>query len=664
MQHTDEGLVLRTALGRVAHTRGDSWQVLPDGSRRPVDVYERMLGGGRFCFVAPERDPSLPLVIDPGIVWSTYLGSSGGIVGDRAFAVATAENGDVVVVGKKDGPTFPMTPGTFQHPGTAPDAATDLIVTRLSNRGQLVYSSVIGGSSDQEEAQAVYVDKSGQATVAGYTFSSDFPTTDGAFDPVKDTANASAFVLRLSPRGDRLMYSTLLEGGGQETAWATSVSVDEVSGAAVVAGWANTGFPTTQGAWSETIHGDTLLLDGFVTRLGPQGKRLEWSTYFGGRYLDEIHGLVIDKAGTVTLTGQTNSDDFPTTRGAFDSTFGANPLASSKRKAFVSRLTSTGDEIEWSTYLGGDLVNGRDFGHSVSRAPRGGVYVAGTAAPSFPITAGAYQSGLTGGGGFVTRFGDDGSLLNSTLIVGPGSELINTIAWSPGSMVTLAATGDAGFPTTPGGVSTTTNGGWDAVVARLDPSLARLVYSAYVGGPLVDACNGMATDQSGRVTLVGGTSGEHPTTFGTHSPSYIGGQTDGFVTTLDLYLDGVEPRGESTPSCRRTMHVNVTEMPVAGADDFFFYCSGAPSLAPGFLALGQLRGEPVQRLGVDVWIDFGSFARVVPTTSDQDGYAEIEWPLSESAEGAAFGAQAFFRGGGCSGAGPWVATGAIEVSVQ
>jgi hypothetical protein len=654
----DGELCMETALGPVAHARGASWEVLPNGEQRVIECRERVLGDRSFGFEVEGRDSSLPLVIDPGIVWSTYLGSSGGTTGDGAYAVATGANGDVTVVGYTFGPTFPATPGTFQSPGTSPQDVSDTFVTRLSGTdGTLVYSSIIGGFSNQEAAQAVDLDESGRATVAGYTYSQDFPTTPGAFDTTKDVINHAAFVLRLSAEGDKLLYSTMLEGTRGDVSWARSVCVDRATGSAIVGGWTTEGFPATAGAWSETVNG---LTDGFVTRLDPTGSALEWSTYFGGSGLDEILGITLDAGGTVTVTGATRSDDLPTTPGAHDRIFDGSQ---SRKNVFVTRLDPTGSGLVWSTYHGHFAA----YGQNIARDPSGGVFVAGSTARDFQTTPGAYQPAVRDSGTFVSRFAGDGALLSAALIAGPGSELVTTLAVDRSGMPTIAGLSSGDYPTTAGALSTTYNGNmWDGFVTRLDPSLSKLVYSTYVGGSGVDEAHGLSMDAKGRVVLVGSTNGPFPTTPGTHSPTYNGGQTDAFVTTLELYLHGVEPFGDSTPACRGPLVTNVTEMPASGAQDFSFYCSGAPPLSTGWLVLGRERVAPARRLGVDVWVNLNPPVRIIPVMSDTDGYVDHPLSLANATSGGVLAAQFFFRTTAeCPGSsGAWCASDAVRVTVQ
>ena len=160
----------------------------------------------------------------------------------------------------------------------------------------------------------IAVDGSGRATVTGYTGSSDFPTTAGAYDHTLDGDN-DAFVARLNGDGSGLGYATYL--GGNDNDVGRAIAVDG-SGRATVTGYTGSSdFPTTAGAYDHTLDGDN---DAFVARLNGDGSGLEYATFLGGS--DGDHGLAIalDGTGRATVTGYTGSSDFPTTEGAYDRT--------------------------------------------------------------------------------------------------------------------------------------------------------------------------------------------------------------------------------------------------------------------------------------------------------------------------------------------------------
>ena len=232
-------------------------------------------------------------------------------------------------------------------------------------------------------AAGIAVDTSGNAYVTGYTCSSDFPTTAGAFQTTFGGGLTDAFVTELNPTGSGLVYSTYLGGSGYDDGFGIAV---DASGNAYVTGFTDsTDFPTTAGAFQTTFGG---FGDAFVTELNPTGSGLVYSTYLGGSDDDEGYGIAVDTSGNAYVTGYTHSSDFPTTAGAFQTTYGGD------RDAFVTKLNPTGSGLVYSTYLGGSDC---DFGVGIAVDTSGNAYVTGiTFSSDFPTTAGAFQTTLGG----------------------------------------------------------------------------------------------------------------------------------------------------------------------------------------------------------------------------------------------------------------------------
>ena len=152
----------------------------------------------------------------------------------------------------------------------------------------------------------------------GHTHSTDFPTTTGAFQTTYGGGNGDAFVTKLNPTGTALVYSTYLGGTGNDYGY--GIAVDTAGNAYVTGYTASTDFPTTPGAFQTTYGGGND--DAFVTKLNPTGTALVYSTYLGGTDSDIGNGIAVDTAGNAYVTGYTASTDFPTTPGAFQTTFG------------------------------------------------------------------------------------------------------------------------------------------------------------------------------------------------------------------------------------------------------------------------------------------------------------------------------------------------------
>ncbi len=321
-----------------------------------------------------------------GLVYSTYL--SGG--GSSGIAVDSA--GDAYVTGTTICPnTFPTTPGAFQT--TCTNGTYTGFVAKFNSAGSaLIYATFLGGGVDQGSgyttltvSSGIAVDNIGNAYLAGWTTSTTFPTTPGAFQTVCSVCGQqinNAFVTKLDPTGSSLVYSTYL-GGGIE-AYGQGISVDG-SGNAYVTGYTGGDFPVTPGAFQTTIGGSA---DAFVTKFNPSGSALVYSTYLGGSGQDFGSGIAVDSAGNAYVTGYTQSKYFPR----------MNPLqkfyGGGFYDAFVTRFNPTGSALVYSTYLGG---SGLDVGSSIAVDGSGNAYVTGsTSSADFPTTPGAFQTTCCG----------------------------------------------------------------------------------------------------------------------------------------------------------------------------------------------------------------------------------------------------------------------------
>ena len=493
------------------------------GQRQIVAGRYVLRGRGHVGFSVAEYDRSRPLVIDPTLVYSTFLGCCW--LNDYA-AIAVDGSGNAYVTGEISPSNFPTTPGAFQ---TTPGGAQDAFVSKLDPAGSaLVYSTYIGGNGGTTGA-GIAVDASGNAYVTGDTDSPNFPTTPGAFQTTfsGDPNNiVHAFVSKLNATGSALVYSTYL--GGSEDDWGYGIAID-ASGCAYVTGTTgSSNFPTTPGAFQTTYGGNR---DAFVTKLNASGSVLVYSTYLGGSDGDNAQGIALDASGNAYVVGSTGSD-FPTTPGAF--------LTTSPGGAFVTKLNSAGSALVYSTYLVGtnSALGSGTYGNGIAVDASGSAYVIGDTSPNFPTTPGAFQTAY--GCTFVTKLNATGSdLIYSTFLGGSGNGFGNGIAVdASGSAYVTGAIDSSGFPITPGAAQATYGGGrFDAYLSKLDATGSVLVYSTYLGGSGDDLGRGIAVDASGNAYFTGVTeSSNFPTTPGAFQTTNTGGNYNysGFVAKLSL----------------------------------------------------------------------------------------------------------------------------------
>jgi hypothetical protein len=522
-------LLIDTPFGTLRDEKPRTFQTI-DGHRVPVES-RFALGekAGTYGFTLGAYDTSRPLVIDPGLLYSTYLGGAGF---EEARNVAVGTDGSTYVTGFTESPDFPSTVGSFD---ATRDGTSDGFLTKLDAGGALVYATFIGGSAS-DTANSIAVDAVGNAYLTGSTSSLDFPTTEDAYQSGA-SGTPNAFVTKLAPSGSSLVYSTYLGGSGFESA--IDVALD-AAGSAYVIGLATSGaFPVTEGAFDETLNG---FEDGFVSKLTPDGSDLAYSTYLGGTScdLEEPLAIDVDAGGHAYVTGYTSSTDFPTTPGAHDTTADQN-LCDFARDAFVTKLNSSGSGLDYSTYLSG-ASGMTDFAFGIVVDAAGNAHVAGgTASQDFPTTPGAFDTTHDASGDtFLTKLNAAGSgLLYSTFLGGDGGEAAIALALDDGGDVYVSGVTDStDFPTTPGAFDESYNGDGseliqDAFLTRLDTDTSELVYSTYFGGLGDDwSLFGLGVDGAGNAVLSGYTdSTDLPMSPGAFDATY-GGNVDGWVAKL------------------------------------------------------------------------------------------------------------------------------------
>ena len=307
------------------------------------------------------------------LVYSTYLGGGADIDSPRGITVDAS--GSAYVVGETQSPDFPTTAGAFDRTLTGNGA--DMFVTKLNPAGSaLTYSTLLGGTA-VDNGSNIAVDSGGNAYAVGFSSSTDFPTTAGAFDRTPNGAFDSTLT-KLNPAGSALVYSTFI--GGSDFDSVAGLRVDGAGSAYLAGGTSSVDWPVTPGAFDTTNNNG----DAFVTKFNPAGSALVYSTFIGGSDFDAVGGIVLDPAGNAWLTGNTSSVDFPVTAGAPDTTYNGGGS-----DAIIAELNATGTALPFSTFLGGSVTEG---GIDIARDPTGNLYVAGqTASQDFPVTVGAFD---------------------------------------------------------------------------------------------------------------------------------------------------------------------------------------------------------------------------------------------------------------------------------
>jgi len=465
----DGRLVVQTPSGELVDDKPVIWQVI-EGKEVEISGRYRLIDKTSYTFeITGKIDPSCELIIDPELVWSSFLGGSSEDYGE---AIAVDSSGDVFLTGRTFSTDFPVL-GGFD---TSSNGVGDVFVAKVTNDGVLSWASYLGGS-DEEVGYGAAVDSSGDVFLTGQTYSTDFPVP-GGFD-TSFGGGYDAFVAKVTNAGE-LSWASYLGGSGAEVGWGVAV---DLSGDVFLAGrTGSVDFPVP-GGFDESLGG---LHDAFVAKVTNAGA-LSWASYLGGSSEEGGCGVAVDLSGNVFLTGWTMSVDFPVPGGFDVSLDGSN-------NAFVAKVTNAG-ALSWASYLG---EGSSEWGRAIAVGLSGDVFVMGchicqcmnvfiakvtnAGALSWRSYLGVHggkaiaadSSGnvfLTGytssGDAFVVKVTNAGALSWASYLGG--------YEWDEGSGVAIDSSGDVfltgwtkstDFPV-PGGFDTTHNGFSDVFVAKI-----------------------------------------------------------------------------------------------------------------------------------------------------------------------------------------------------
>ncbi|MET0624191.1 MAG: SBBP repeat-containing protein [Pyrinomonadaceae bacterium] len=383
------------------------------------------------------------------------------------------------------------------------------------------YSTLLGGTGG-EAAFAVAVDSAGNSYVTGLTRSTDFPTVTPA-QGTPGGGDRDVFVTKINPTGSAVLYSTYVGGSGSENGLGIAINP---SGGAYVTGWTNsTNYPLASPL--QNLYGGAT--DGFLTRLGPAGDTLTFSTYAGGSGVDTGTGVALDAAGNIYATGYTTSLNLQV----------VNALQPSKAAgvdAYLVKTDAAGSSIIYSTYLGG---NGDDYGNRITVDGSGNVYGIGDTTSTDLLTPGGVQTFNAGDfDAYVAKLSADGStLLYGTYAGGSGVDSGRAIELdSSGDIYAAGFTDSADLPTV-NALQYDKGAGFDAFFAKLAALDGSIIYSSYLGGDGEDMADALAVDSAGNLFLTGRTTS---TDFPVWSPAQA--SNGGFN---DVFLSSVGPSGNT-----------------------------------------------------------------------------------------------------------------------
>jgi len=465
-----------------------------DGRRREVKGDYVLVAEREVAFRLGQYDRKRALVIDPVLIFSTYVGGSRYDYG-RGIAVDAA--GDVYLAGQSSSSDFRTTDSAVQQ--SYGGGTSDAFVVKITSDGSTVlYSTYLGGSGE-DVAYGVGVDRFGQACLTGYTKSTDFPTVNALQGRLGGGAgDFDAFVAKLTADGGDLVYSTYLGGSDVDAGRAIAVDAD---GAAYIAGMTSSrDFPVVN-AFQPQFGGP--MSDAFVARLNPEGSQYFYATYLGGRLFDAAYGIATDRDGNAYVVGTTGSPDFPV-RGAIQGAIGGGGGESGDFDAFVAKFLWDGSLV-YSTFLGGSDV---DNGRAVAVDGWGNAYVTGdTVSTNFPLVN--PLQGQLGGSvdAFVTKVNAQGSALGYSTYLG-GSRMeqgFGIAADASGSATVTGFTGSNNFPIA-NPIQAENHGSDDVFISQLSSDGSSLTYSTYLGGGGQDTGFAVALDSLGNAYVAGATS--------------------------------------------------------------------------------------------------------------------------------------------------------------
>ncbi len=496
----DGDLVLAFRDGRQILQRRPKVYQQSGGHKTEVAGRYRLVTANRVRFDVTGYNHQLPLVIDPVLTYSSYLGGTS-TGNDQATALAIDSAGNAYVAGWTGSVGFP----TGSVPPIQADLAggNDAFVAKLSaDASTLIYSTYLGGS-DNDQATGIAVDSAGRAYIVGTTASTNFPTTPGSFSPTQPTPGQNVFVAKLNPTGSQLLYSTYLGAGLGGTITANGNGFAYVTGTAYCCS-----FPTTAGAFQRTAVAN----DAFITKINASGSALAWSTLLGGSGGSGGSGIAFDSAQNVYITGYANSSDFPVTPGALQTTF------TGYQDVFVTKMNASGSAPVYSTLLGGTYSQ---QGSGIAVDGSGFAYLTGyTYSSDFPTTPGVYQNFLNGyEDAFVTKINQTGTALVYSTYLG---------SYTTGNAIAVDSSGDV-YVTGEGNVAVTPGAYSNPVeccsfLTKLNPTGSTLIYSSQLGTSLFGGTMGFAVDRSGNAYIASFTnSTDHPVTPGVYQPSLAGG---------------------------------------------------------------------------------------------------------------------------------------------
>lgn len=501
-------LAMAVGGGTIVDRAPDTFQMIA-GQRRSVPSRFISSSTGEVSFSVGAYDHTRPLVIDPSIVYSTFLGSADD---DEARGVAVDASGAAYVTGDTNSPGFPTTAGAYATSGGVRDG----FVAKITPAGdRFEYVTFLGGSGS-DNPLGIRVDAAGNAYVGGMTDSTDFPTTAGAFrSTIGAAGNSDGFVTKLNPTGTALVWSTYL--GGNAWTQVHAIALDSLDQAYVVGQTYASNLTTTSGA-VETSHVSVGKGDAFLLKFNASGSSVVYGTYLGGSGGDGAWAVAVDETGAAYTGGTTDSQDLRTSVDAPRRTPIDPPGGLDAWVAKIDTLsTQSANALLYGSYIGGtgfDSLRGIavDSTHSAYLAIQSSSY------NDFPLTEPERLNATV-----VMKMNPAGTAFDYSRAIGPtyrGYTIVEALAIDAAgnAYVTGSSDDEANYAW----ISLVDPNGFEASRAVLAPSPSQFTDWPY----------GIAVDAARNVYVVGRTASVNfPVTEGAAQTTF-GGRTDAFITKL------------------------------------------------------------------------------------------------------------------------------------
>lgn len=511
---SENGIEIKTLLGDFILEIPSAYADIKNGnstSRKNIEIKESILDKNLIYSFNFTNEMSA-IIIDP---WTSYIGGSDI---EEIYGAAIDQNGNNFISGYTSSTDFPTTTGVIQQNF---NGIYDSFVFKFDNNGQRVWSTYYGGTQN-DFGNRIVVDNNNKVILTGYSYSSDLlVSTSGVFSS-SFSGIFDAFVTRLNTDGT-FDWGTFYGGSGGEFVSDIDIFNNEI----IIGGFTSSmDLPVSGTAWQNSNNGG---LDIFVAKFDLTGNRI-WDTYFGGTNSEDAHTLTFDNSGNVILSGDTYSNDFPTSIGAYQDSYVAGS------DMYLIKFNSAG-QLQWATLLGG---TGNDDCYGIDTDNNNNIYFSGySTGNDLPVSVGAFQNSVAGDRDLIIgSFSSGGNLRWLTYAGGTAWDVATDVNVNAGGKVTITGESySSNFPEV-GSVFQSGNAGNSDIIYMICDSIGTVSFSSLLGGSSVDAGRALAFDQLYKMLITGNTSSsDFPITSGVFQTTYAG-QGDGFAKTIDS-LSGV-----------------------------------------------------------------------------------------------------------------------------